>query len=105
MRRFSVVSILLFAVCGCCQHERPCPTQEPEVASKKVEEKKIDNSLTARFSEVNAVSLIIQLCPRCGERHNDVKFRRFELNDIGGYPFWSTCPENDEPILLKVETD
>ena len=50
------------------------------------------------------IVLDVRGCARCGDDHDGVKF--YELtHPIGDYDLWAKCPENDEPILLKVIVD
>lgn len=50
-------------------------------------------------------------CARCGEMHYDLEFTRFtrpivvELNPLEPdiiYTYWTMCPEQNEPILMRI---
>lgn len=46
-------------------------------------------------------------CSRCGGEHENLDFLRLDPPmDVGGVLFthWALCPTNENPILLKVET-
>jgi len=46
----------------------------------------------------------MQVCPRCGESHGEVEFRRFELGDAQ-FTHWAYCPATGEPLLLSMTPD
>lgn len=57
------------------------------------------------------ISLAIRNCARCGEDHPTLIFSPFTRPvrhaDLEGvlWTYWTACPTNDEPILLRVEQD
>lgn len=50
------------------------------------------------------MKLTIVGCARCGETHYDLEFTRFtrpvEMDET--YTYWTMCPEQSEPILMRV---
>lgn len=46
-------------------------------------------------------------CSRCGETHKDIEVRKFVGDPVRiamrEWEFYATCPEHDEPILLRFE--
>lgn len=53
------------------------------------------------------IKTTIHNCARCGQNHEDLEFLLFEnpIEDTDGtvWNYWSVCPTNNEPILLKVK--
>lgn len=41
-------------------------------------------------------------CPRCGGDHGDLWVKGFEGGGPSGYTHFSVCPEEVQPILLRV---
>jgi hypothetical protein len=50
----------------------------------------------------STVNVDIKNCPRCGQDHEDVEFTRFGDNPVAGFTHFGACPDNGEPILIKV---
>jgi len=50
----------------------------------------------------NKINVDIKNCPRCGKDHEDVEFDRFGDKPIAGFTHFGSCPETNEPILVKV---
>ena len=47
----------------------------------------------------------VEDCPRCGDHHGLLTFRRFQRppsGSLGTLLYWSTCPITGEPILAEV---
>jgi len=42
----------------------------------------------------------VKRCARCGKDHEKIAFKKLTI--AGRYSHWAPCPENQEPIMMRV---
>jgi predicted metal-binding protein len=57
----------------------------------------MDNDITG--------AVTIKDCARCGGNHTDLPVRKFKSAGVLEFTHWTTCPTNEEPILISYEKD
>src|SRR5512135_199296 len=58
-------------------------------------------------AEERMIEAMVEACPRCGERHEEVVLRHFVqrpiVTPIRTWTFWGMCPKTGEPMILALE--
>lgn len=60
------------------------------------------------MAELKTVVTTVIGCARCGNDHEAIEFKRFEIpikDDDGLWEYWALCPVSGDPILLKKTVD
>lgn len=55
-------------------------------------------------NEEKAVILTVRNCARCGETHEGLRFWRLK-NATDEWCWWSICPKEGQPILMRIAED
>lgn len=63
--------------------------------------------------DAETISLEVETCPRCGERHTRVKFTKLERpivfseihREKSTFSHWSACPKTGDPILIRMAVE
>jgi hypothetical protein len=51
--------------------------------------------------DANSFRTTITGCARCGQEHKNILVKRL-THPIGEYKWFAICPDNNEPILVKI---